>query len=721
MCEITNAYDDMLKHKLLGGVPEIPFYSAVMGKLIIRLEPDYWRRSFESTVLFNGAVQNLLDDYQNNITFLEIGPHSALHGPLRDIFQQYTGNALDYVPTLVRNSNSTKSLLTTLGELYTRGWNIDFSCINLPGTLLTDLPNYPWDHNTEYWKESPIALAWRMKKHPSHELLGSRCLESTDIEPAWRISINPYDVSWLRDHKVGDDVIFPCAGYIAMMGEAIRQLTGTDTYSLRNLVIKAAIVMQDLDSAGTEITTTMRPSRLTDSDNSSWYDFSISSFNGVSWIQHCTAQGKPEEENPVKEKEIAPYPRRLSEGFWYERLRHLGLNYGPRFQGMTAISAHTAKEVATASIRNDESRGARYTIHPTTLDNCLQLFTVAMTNGIARRLDKLALPSSVQYICVKPGDCPELLAEATTQVSSKGVVTADLVAITKLKKPVIILKNGALTPFSMGDQKNNVVHAAARLEWQPHVDFINPSDLITRAGNKRDIMALLNKFTALCILQTLENLASLEISVDHLVQYSNWLREEKDLMSRGEWASTVPEAQQWMLLDAAGRKDQLNLMSKEIQAHGDKEAWGIASGLRKICESDNVRALFSGHTNPIELLSENGSLSYLYKFIGNMVNAESFFALCAHTKPNLKILEIGAGTGGATEEILQTLGSQNGVRMYSEYVFTDISSGFFANAKERFKEFGGITFQVLDISKDPAQQGFELGSFDIIVASNVSC
>jgi hypothetical protein len=52
--------------------------------------------------------------------------------------------------------------------------------------------------------------------------------------------------------------------------------------------------------------------------------------------------------------------------------------------------------------------------------------------------------------------------------------------------------------------------------------------------------------------------------------------------------------------------------------------------------------------------------------------------------------------------------------------YTDISSGFFVAAKERFKDHHNIEFSMLDISKDPLEQGFEEGSYDLILAANVS-
>lgn len=51
--------------------------------------------------------------------------------------------------------------------------------------------------------------------------------------------------------------------------------------------------------------------------------------------------------------------------------------------------------------------------------------------------------------------------------------------------------------------------------------------------------------------------------------------------------------------------------------------------------------------------------------------------------------------------------------------YTDISSGFFPAAKERFKEFSGIEFATLDITKDPVAQGFQADEYDLILAFNV--
>jgi hypothetical protein len=69
--------------------------------------------------------------------------------------------------------------------------------------------------------------------------------------------------------------------------------------------------------------------------------------------------------------------------------------------------------------------------------------------------------------------------------------------------------------------------------------------------------------------------------------------------------------------------------------------------------------------------------------------------------------------------VLQALKSSFGERLYSTYTYTDVSSGFMTGAGERFAEHDNIEYAVLDITKDPLEQGFQLASYDLIVCSNV--
>ncbi|EAQ91853.1 hypothetical protein CHGG_00088 [Chaetomium globosum CBS 148.51] len=73
-----------------------------------------------------------------------------------------------------------------------------------------------------------------------------------------------------------------------------------------------------------------------------------------------------------------------------------------------------------------------------------------------------------------------------------------------------------------------------------------------------------------------------------------------------------------------------------------------------------------------------------------------------------KLLEWGDGGDGEGE-----------VPGYAEYMFTDVSAGYFPQARERFKGAPNMRFQAFDITRDALQQGFVAGSYDLVVAPNV--
>jgi phospholipid N-methyltransferase len=102
-----------------------------------------------------------------------------------------------------------------------------------------------------------------------------------------------------------------------------------------------------------------------------------------------------------------------------------------------------------------------------------------------------------------------------------------------------------------------------------------------------------------------------------------------------------------------------------------------------------------------------------------MWDVREFFQLLGHMQPQMKVLEIGAGTGGLTAKVLEHLRSSYGERLYLQYTFTDVSSGFFPAANKRFAEYQAIEYKVLDISRHPLEQGFQHEEYDLIIASNV--
>ncbi|OJJ97688.1 hypothetical protein ASPACDRAFT_108, partial [Aspergillus aculeatus ATCC 16872] len=90
-------------------------------------------------------------------------------------------------------------------------------------------------------------------------------------------------------------------------------------------------------------------------------------------------------------------------------------------------------------------------------------------------------------------------------------------------------------------------------------------------------------------------------------------------------------------------------------------------------------------------------------------------AQISHRFPGVHILEVGAGTGATTSAVLDAVQGS-----YGSYTFTDISSGFFLAAEDRFgPDAARMRYQTFDMERSPSTQGFEEETYDVIVAVNV--
>lgn len=715
MQDISDLYESLLGDVGSDGVLSVPFFSSLTGKQIGKhdlLGPSYWRRNMEYPVLFSTAIQSMLQFTGNNSLFLEIGPHSALSGPLRDIFKSVGATSPLYMGTLVRNESSTKSMLNTLGRLFQEAIPVQITIPGFGQQVLTDLPTYEWDHSVGYWNESRVSRDWRLRKFPSHELLGSRSLETDDIEPTWRSVLRLENVPWVQDHKINSDIVLPGAAYIAMAVEAIRQVSGTEEtgVSLRQVDLRKALVLHDTEH--TEVITHLRPVRLTSSLDSVWWEFSIISYNGNTWIEHCNGQVKAGNFDATMPEIPAELNKLVSSPAWYRSMKRIGLNYGPNFQGLRDISVDPGRKTAAASVTDrDQVDSSNYVLHPTTIDLSLQLLITSNSEGSSRHLNKLCVPTYIDEIHICQGE-RGLRLQSTARPSASGTIHGTTTAIAG-NKLVLILKDVRLSPLQDGGAKSQIdTVAAAHLHWKPDIDFANPIELIRPLKHLRDVKLTLERLSLLCMLDTLYKIKEIDVS-GHLSKFRVWMHKQRERSLAGHY-DHVDDAAKLAILD---RKALETEKSAALQALQGTSGSDIAPVLMNA--ADNAVAIYRGEVQSIEVLIRDGGLQNIYNFIQDMADITPYFELLGHAKPTMKILEIGAGTGGTTAEVLSGITAKKGERMYAQYDYTDISTGFFNAARERFQDYENIHYKTLDVSKDPLSQGFEVESYDLIVASNV--
>ncbi|KAI1381386.1 putative polyketide synthase [Hypoxylon crocopeplum] len=419
-------------------------HNAILPEMTV-LDHTYWSANLRSPVLFNQAVQTILtsEEFKDVDLMIEIGPHSAMSGPIKQIKAELKSEKLDYLPTLLRGTDSAVSMLKVAGELFLRGVRMDMERVTsayveertpngkpnkTKGSVIVDLPPYQWNYTRPFWAESRASNEQRQPKFPRHDVLGQVVIGSSLTEPTWRNVLRTRDLPWLKDHFLGGESVFPAAGYFGMAVEAITQLNELSdkpveitSYVLRDVSIKKALVTPD-DDDGIEVLFSIRPSVYGESDaKTTWWDFSVSSIDNENTKKEHMAGSISINTHPRgKTPRKAPqFPQRASGKAWNQALRDVGFDYGTTFQDMDDIrfDGKNYEASCTTSIKQvvDESLGeSRYALHPAVVDSTLQLSIAAIYAGRTSAMDCGVVPVQVDEVTIWPPTKKQLETQKAT-------------------------------------------------------------------------------------------------------------------------------------------------------------------------------------------------------------------------------------------------------------------------------------------------------------------
>ena len=229
MEQIALEYKTLIGHITMGGMESngVTMFSSVTGAKISNTEvcqPGYWIKNLTSQFRFLEAFSHhylqstqsptpKVENHGKGIAVtdvLEIGPHSALQRPIKDILNslEHSGNVV-YSSILQRNVSALTSLFTAAGRLHCQGHPVNVTSLNDRGqkvsrTVLSDLPEYPFNKSQSYWVEGRLSKNFRSRTHPRHELLGTTDPNLNARQAKWRHMIRATHNPWILDHKVID-------------------------------------------------------------------------------------------------------------------------------------------------------------------------------------------------------------------------------------------------------------------------------------------------------------------------------------------------------------------------------------------------------------------------------------------------------------------------------------------------------------------------------------
>ncbi|KAJ5113761.1 reducing type I polyketide synthase [Penicillium angulare] len=772
--------------------------SSVTNKVITMGElanGSYWVKNLISPVRFSDALVTLvssgaksgrkkLGGPQNTkpnksiivYDFIELGPHSALAGPVKNILKTIDlSEDISYASCLTRNTSALETTMAAAGRLWCQGYPVNITLVNRfevtksrPKMTLVDLPEYPFDHSQSYWHESRVSREYRLRKHPHLDLLGTESKNSNPLQAQWTKFIRISETPWVADHVVNGSTIYPAAGMLVMAFEGTRQLVSNNKasralqgYRITEATFHRALVVDLSTEQGTESQVYIRPIQDSTGKESSQFEFRICTLEGGHWGENChgfiTAEYEESSPNEIDGVFAAERTKSIMSNLLnqrthacsqstestavYDHFHGMGLQFGPTFQTLRNIKFSENGE-AIADVKafqwndsddNKTNLSQLHLVHPTTLDGFIQVVLVGLTRGATKNIPT-TVPTRITNLWLSASGLshPEIDSlQVTSCQLSKGARQTESSFVVFDQDGHLRASVGVLETTNVdrqetgdgidGDKRRKLCY---NMDWKPDIDLIPSSQGAVCFDAEKllncqqaDFYQDLAIFLYATIARTLTSLDPGRTDPSR-TSYIEWMKLQIHRFNsnnldhaEADWIVKIDDTEYLQRLS-----NRLEQFSSEGRFYVE-----VARCLLPILygELDPLQVLFSGDLVKQYYLEINDRLSGVFA---------KLFDLMAHKNPSLKILEIGAGTGGTTAHVMKPLFPSPDVNKmhgmvtprYSRYDFTDISPSFFEKAREDFQLYSSrMQYLVLDIEQNPAEQGFELGSYDVVLAANV--
>jgi len=374
--------------------PRLPLVSNLTGRIEQErfCDPDYWVQHVRQAVLFRPGMQTLLEAGATD--FLEIGPGQTLSKLARACA----------APKAVRLHHSLDgqadlaALWTSLGALFAAGqepgWNaVDRSLDQHGAPQRVPLPPYPLA-DTRYWLgERKPARAGLLQ---GSAFLGRQPRDASLLGPALhlpgsgrerrheqRLSLSTHP--FLAGHAVHGQALFPAAGYLALMLDAISP-GGAEArlpLQLRDIAFEQALPLSTEQAL--RLVTVRAPGESGESIEI--HTAPEAGPQPPAWTLHASGQTGAPEAAAAQADTLQAWRERCTEALapehLYERLAEAGLQYTGAFRALAGLWCAPAAEGTEAwealglVERMGAATGASHFADPALLDACLQVVAAA--------------------------------------------------------------------------------------------------------------------------------------------------------------------------------------------------------------------------------------------------------------------------------------------------------------------------------------------------------
>ncbi|KAJ6787270.1 hypothetical protein PWT90_05863 [Aphanocladium album] len=490
----------------------IQFYSSLLGHKLDNtafLDGQYWVDNLTKPVLFSSAFADLYRNEKPDI-ILEIGPHAALEGPIKQILRGVDSQAAastKYFSALLRNQEAAATTVSLAGNLWSHGYPIAFSGVNPTPqgqqgpSLLADLSPYSWSQQ-QYWAESRAGKSRRLKPFPRHDLLGILDDFCNEAEPSWKSTISLDDIPWIKDHRMQGLATFPLSGYLSMAAEAAfqrAQLRGVSVdkitaFQLRDVNVTKALLLDESTAYDMRFSLRAYAEGLA-SYSDEWDEFYISSWTASrGWLEHCRGLVKTKKmsaTNPIRPTIHGSALKRrafihqsdyeeVSVERFYSELEATGAAYAGSFYSKISGSMHVFKNFSSCDLTIKDTAACmphQYetkTMVPSAfLDTVFQ--SVFLNLGAGRNaMPHLFMPAGFEALEISV-ECPNTVGEVVQVVTScpetvaAGPVNFNIDAWHKCSmKPALMIRGFIMKPLyadtTVGYDMRSLCY---NVKWEP--------------------------------------------------------------------------------------------------------------------------------------------------------------------------------------------------------------------------------------------------------------
>ncbi len=366
---------------------DIPFVSTVSGKIETRMDSSYWWKNIRNPVRFIDGVKTINKYFKPGVV-LELSFHLTLRSAFEQCYQQYN-ESVNYLPTLVRNEDSSKYFIKALGNLYKNRVQIDYKKkYKTLKPISHILPQYPLDETITINKHMDSMMFYKKGIYHAGPLIGRKTGKNT-----FQTCISKKDYPWMAGHVIQNSAIIPAAGYLEMIIQAFKG---------QEIQIKYCKFNKPCPITDEPILLTLKYEH----DQSDNYKFEIFSniTNKSKTTLHCigdvsTTSKLPSDVN--RHVEIRSlydyYDLQVQKNFdFYEQLHaRLGgsFNYDKNFQVVSRVFQNSSTRDLLAELVMDKKfSGQGYNLHPAILDGALQMFLYYLMSAS----DFSGIPSSLK-------------------------------------------------------------------------------------------------------------------------------------------------------------------------------------------------------------------------------------------------------------------------------------------------------------------------------------